>query len=346
MVPDRPGKRSADDAGSDRRVAGEQPSSRPLERPGDQQARSGDPAGRVVARGLLLARRRCPVAGRGRPSWPRRRGSGPWCGSTPARASRRPRAEIDAAVLRLVRGLVPVPEVLEVRPARPRRRPARAARHVVPVRASAATSCCRRSTTPGWPRSARRSVTSLPTSAGCRCRAAVRSSTPTWRSAALGARRAAGVRRDPAARARPPDPRGDRRAPRGRGRRPGAARHGDPGLPGAQRPQPQEPAARPGHAGADRGARLGVRARRAPVHRPRQPAALRPCSRRSSRRAGAPTSERRGTSPEQALALARAADLYALVDLAARRAANPVAERADRLLRAIARERDPGVHPR
>jgi len=53
--------------------------------------------------------------------------------------------------------------------------------------------------------------------------------------------------------------------------------------------------------------------------------------------------ERRGTPPEQALALARAADLWALVDLAARRAANPVAARADRLLRAIARTRDPGV---
>ena len=52
---------------------------------------------------------------------------------------------------------------------------------------------------------------------------------------------------------------------------------------------------------------------------------------------------RRGTPPEQALALARAADLWALVDLAARRTANPVAERADRLLRAIARERDPGA---
>ncbi len=53
--------------------------------------------------------------------------------------------------------------------------------------------------------------------------------------------------------------------------------------------------------------------------------------------------ERRGTPPAEALGLARAADLWALVDLAARRAANPVAERADRLLRAIARERDPGV---
>jgi aminoglycoside phosphotransferase (APT) family kinase protein len=53
--------------------------------------------------------------------------------------------------------------------------------------------------------------------------------------------------------------------------------------------------------------------------------------------------ERRGTPPEEALALARAADLSALVDLAARRTANPVAERADRLLRMIARERDPGT---
>jgi aminoglycoside phosphotransferase (APT) family kinase protein len=52
---------------------------------------------------------------------------------------------------------------------------------------------------------------------------------------------------------------------------------------------------------------------------------------------------RRGVPPEQALALGRAADLYALVDLAARRSANPVAARADRLLRAVARERDPGV---
>ena len=51
---------------------------------------------------------------------------------------------------------------------------------------------------------------------------------------------------------------------------------------------------------------------------------------------------RRGTAPDDALALARAADLWALVDLAARRADNPVAARADRLLRAIARDRDPG----
>jgi aminoglycoside phosphotransferase (APT) family kinase protein len=53
--------------------------------------------------------------------------------------------------------------------------------------------------------------------------------------------------------------------------------------------------------------------------------------------------DRRGTPPEEALALARSADLWALVDLATRRAANPVAERADRLLRAIVRARDPGA---
>jgi len=53
--------------------------------------------------------------------------------------------------------------------------------------------------------------------------------------------------------------------------------------------------------------------------------------------------EHRSAAPDAALALARAADLWALVDLAARRSANPVAARADRLLRAIARVRDPGA---
>ena len=52
---------------------------------------------------------------------------------------------------------------------------------------------------------------------------------------------------------------------------------------------------------------------------------------------------RRGVPPEQALPLARAADLFALVELTSRRSDNPVAERADRLLRAIARSRDAGV---
>jgi aminoglycoside phosphotransferase (APT) family kinase protein len=52
---------------------------------------------------------------------------------------------------------------------------------------------------------------------------------------------------------------------------------------------------------------------------------------------------RRGGSAGDALALARAADLWALVDLAARRRENPVAERADRLLRKVALKRDPAA---
>ena len=55
---------------------------------------------------------------------------------------------------------------------------------------------------------------------------------------------------------------------------------------------------------------------------------------------------RRGVPPDRALALGRAADLYALVDLAAKRSANPVAARADRLLRTIAAQRDPGAAER
>ncbi len=43
--------------------------------------------------------------------------------------------------------------------------------------------------------------------------------------------------------------------------------------------------------------------------------------------------ERRGAAPDEALALARAADLWALVELASRRGSNPVADAADRLLR-------------
>jgi aminoglycoside phosphotransferase (APT) family kinase protein len=53
--------------------------------------------------------------------------------------------------------------------------------------------------------------------------------------------------------------------------------------------------------------------------------------------------DRRGGTAEEALALARAADLWALVDLAARRGENPVAERADRLLRTVALRRDPAA---
>jgi aminoglycoside phosphotransferase (APT) family kinase protein len=53
---------------------------------------------------------------------------------------------------------------------------------------------------------------------------------------------------------------------------------------------------------------------------------------------------RRGGTAGDALALARAADLWALLDLAPRRRENPVAERADRLLRTVALRRDPGVY--
>jgi aminoglycoside phosphotransferase (APT) family kinase protein len=52
---------------------------------------------------------------------------------------------------------------------------------------------------------------------------------------------------------------------------------------------------------------------------------------------------RRGGTAADALALARAADLWALVDLAPRRAENPVAERSDRLLRSVALRRDPAA---
>ncbi|HEX3930589.1 MAG TPA: phosphotransferase [Nocardioides sp.] len=50
--------------------------------------------------------------------------------------------------------------------------------------------------------------------------------------------------------------------------------------------------------------------------------------------------ERRGTCPAETLELARAADLWALVDLAARRGQNPVADRAHEHLLAIARTGD------
>jgi aminoglycoside phosphotransferase (APT) family kinase protein len=52
---------------------------------------------------------------------------------------------------------------------------------------------------------------------------------------------------------------------------------------------------------------------------------------------------RHGGTPEQALDLARAADLWALVDLAARRGQNPVSDRAHERLLAIARSGDPAV---
>lgn len=52
---------------------------------------------------------------------------------------------------------------------------------------------------------------------------------------------------------------------------------------------------------------------------------------------------RRGRRPGDALTLARAADLWALVELASRRGQNPVADRAHDLLLRIARSRDPSA---
>ena len=50
--------------------------------------------------------------------------------------------------------------------------------------------------------------------------------------------------------------------------------------------------------------------------------------------------ERRGSTPAEALDLARAADLWALVDLAARAGENPVARRAAAHLKAVAESGD------
>lgn len=50
--------------------------------------------------------------------------------------------------------------------------------------------------------------------------------------------------------------------------------------------------------------------------------------------------EHRGGDPAEVLDQARAADLWALVDLASRAGENPVADRAERLLRAVAAHRD------
>lgn len=55
--------------------------------------------------------------------------------------------------------------------------------------------------------------------------------------------------------------------------------------------------------------------------------------------------ERRGGDPDQALDLARAADLWALVDLASRAGQNPVADRAHAHLSAIARSGDLHAQP-
>ena len=110
-------------------------------------------------------------------------------------------------------------------------------------------------------------------------------------------------------------------------------------LPGAQRPEPQEPAGRPGHPRGHRAAGLGVRARRAPVHRPRQPAALRP--RPGVRRRGAgrlPRAARRtpATRPSTWPGRPTCGPWWTWPPGAGE---NPVAERAHDLLRARSRER-------
>ena len=56
--------------------------------------------------------------------------------------------------------------------------------------------------------------------------------------------------------------------------------------------------------------------------------------------------DRHDVRAEEALALARAADLWALVDLASRAGQNPVADRADQHLRAVARSADLHALPR
>ena len=55
--------------------------------------------------------------------------------------------------------------------------------------------------------------------------------------------------------------------------------------------------------------------------------------------------DRRGGTPAEALALARAADLWALVDLAARAQDNLVTKLAHELLRAIAGDARPARRP-
>ena len=286
---------------------------------------------------------RCPGAGPVRRSSPRRRGSAAWSGSTPTRprgATRAPRSTPRCSAW--CAAWCRCPRCSRYAGATPRPDQPGAAGHLLPARASAATSCCRPSTAPAWPRSAPRWAGCWRTSAGCRCRARARSSTPTSRIGAVGARRLPGVRRRARAEPRPPLRRTSwRDCARSPLEAQDAARHrrGGPAWCTATS-TPRTCSSTPTTLELTGGPGLGVRARRAPLHRPRQPAALRPRPGLRRRRAGGVRRPARN-APEDALALARAADLWALVDLAARRAANPVAARADRLLREIARRRDP-----
>ncbi len=102
------------------------------------------------------------------------------------------------------------------------------------------------------------------------------SPTPAWRVAPFDRRRARPehLRRVPRRRRWPGRATTSVRCHGGRCRA-APARHLRAHLPGAQRPQRQEPAGRSRHARGDGAARLGVRARGLAVRRPGQPAALR-----------------------------------------------------------------------
>ena len=132
-----------------------------------------------------------------------RRASARWCGST--RPGRRDDAapEIDAAVLRLVRGLVPVARRPRGTPRRRRRGPARAARHVLPpggARRPAAADARRRRR---GQCSAAASGPPAPTSRACRpCGRAVRRRRPARSATSACADGAARLRRRPRGRPR------------------------------------------------------------------------------------------------------------------------------------------------
>ena len=273
------------------------------------------------------------AAGPGRPSSPRPAGERSVVRIY--RPGRRDDAapEIDAAVLRLVRGLVPVPDVLEVRRGTPAAdRPGLLVTSFLPGE--------RGDLLLPTPRRRRRAAL------GAQLGGLARGPRPACRPCAAGpfvdadltigdfggGRRAAGVRR--ATRRRPAL--GTATCSTGSG---AVAADAQALLDTVGRPASCTPTSTRRTSSSTRtpstvtgAARLGVRPLRPPVHRPRQPAALRPPTRRTSSRAGRLVRPPRRT-PAEALTLARAADLWALVDLAARRGENPVADRAHEHLR-------------
>ena len=179
----------------------------------------------------------------------RRRGSARSSGSTrsAAPAAGPAAVEVDAAVLRLVRGLLPVPEVLEVRRARPAQTgtPGLLVTSFLP--GERLDLCLPDSA--GRPRGGGHRAGPGPAAGWRRCRSSARACSSTapadravprrrrpdrsgWRATGRGARWRPG-------RSRSTTPCSARR------RRPGAARRHRPDLPRAQRLQPEEPAGRP-----------------------------------------------------------------------------------------------------